>query len=176
MIEWNNTRSQWECADKPVSGTEMVWVDSNDVVIGFKGEGDGGSSYRDNYIYVHDSITGRVFGTTYEPSGSCYALEPAIYWTETNCSGTPYIPTELYTRSLVGLALPGPNGFLLAPTGLTVSGISSSLRSYSRVDGYCQHTCSSPEGANFNAQLTEASEINVSNDLGATPPITLQLR
>ena len=34
VIEWNNTRSQWECSDLPAAGERIVWVDANGTVVG----------------------------------------------------------------------------------------------------------------------------------------------
>lgn len=106
VIEWNNTRSQWECADLPTSPSTMVWMDADG------NEFINGGHWRDQSGY-DDYAVG-----LYKFPGSNYAFNVlelrrnsnntsirgvATYYESNDCSGTAYLlPFEASVYPQVG--------------------------------------------------------------------------
>jgi len=158
VIEWNNTRSQWECADKPETATRYAWVDS---------DGDAFCcAYASTLQYVFPE-SDLVFDV-YEVTNDSWA-SAGIYYTDNDCGnsgGTAYVQMTA-TSSTYLYAGRGPNGWLLpdesnGPLSIDLSTTGSEWASNGT--GCYQVNSSAVES------LYPVIESSVPLDLGIDPP------
>lgn len=105
VIEWNNTRSQWECADLPTSPTTMAWVDAdgNEFINGGHSRDQSGlDDYAVGlYKFPESNYAFKVLElrrTSYNSS----LVSLTLYYESNDCSGQAYLlPFEdsMYPRA-----------------------------------------------------------------------------
>ena len=168
VIEWNNTRSQWECSDLPAAGERIVWVDANGTVVG---EYMPVLSNRTNGFEISQRIDGssRLYqGPHVAPSGTCSGTDSTVYYVNNDCTGEAYMVASYGWEMNMGHA-----GYVMAPTEKTTTNIDTRGRlTYSG----CNTICTSGLIQHQAGGLWNAVQTDIPNDLGASAPLTLERR
>ena len=171
ILEWNNTRSQWECADLsdiPSVGLP-TWVDSLGQTLGYfmvnpnsdgehpivRLEGDD-VVYMSNYNASRDSCN---FGSAQE-----------VYYTQPQCAGDAYLMAGSGSYAWLKVLGAGYNGNQFRPVYGTENSNSIALQSRSSPQADCSVTCVGYSSTASVGSLLEAEDTLIPNDHGSTPP------
>ena len=172
ILEWNNTRSQWECADLsdiPSVGLP-TWVDSLGQTLGYfmvnpnsttgdhpivRLEGDD-VVYMSNYNASRDSCN---FGSAQE-----------VYYTQPQCAGDAYLMAGSGSYTWLNVLGAGYNGNQFRPVYGTENLNSIALQSRSSPQADCSVICVGSSSTASVGSLLEAEDTLIPNDHGSTPP------